>query len=134
VSILFFWKILLLPLYHLSFTFPSPCICLERAATAKDRLSTLPLNQWFLFNGIAVSLSSEDDARDFERTFKEPSLFFFQAVEEGAIDFPLFESHESSSLGMKSSESITNELFLNGPSVGELLKSRPRTCLIRSKF
>lgn len=112
-------------MYHLSFTFPPPCIYLERAATAKDRLSTLPPNQWILFNGIAVSLSSEDDARDFERNFKEPSLFFFQAVEEGAIDFPLFESHESSNLVRKSSESITNELFLNGPSLGELLESWP---------
>lgn len=62
-----------------------------------------------------------DDARDFERTFKEPSLFFFQTVEDDDFDFPLFESHESASLVMKSKESITNELFLNGPSVGELL-------------
>jgi hypothetical protein len=84
-------------------------------------LSTLAPNQWILFNGIAVTLSSVDDARDFEKTFKEPSLFFFQAAEYDDFEFPLFESHESANLVTKSNESITNDLFFNGPSVGELL-------------
>jgi hypothetical protein len=105
-------------------------VLLERAQSAKDRLSGITSDQWILFNGIAVSLSSEDEARDFERTFKEPSLIFFRAVDDDSIDIPFFEPDEASDLTLKKTESISNELFLNGEVVGEFCKTRIRNLVI----
>lgn len=99
---------------------------LERARSAKDRLSGITSDQWILFNGIAVSLSSEDEARDFERSFKEPSLIFFRAVDDDDTDIPFFESDEASDLTLRRTERISNELFLNGEVVGEFCKTRLR--------